>query len=117
MPELGKVIGDPLAPLAILDALRGGRRSYLLKSPGETFSILDLIAALYYVGRLREIGEITRPIHGQHEPGTDRPTASLESAWGFPGSGTVKPLGAPCLDTCGTTWAVKLAPKRWTKFA
>ena len=31
-----------------------------VKVSGETFSILDLIAALYYVGRLREIGEITR---------------------------------------------------------
>ena len=42
-------------------ALRRGRRSPL-KVSGETFSILDLIAALYYVGRLHEIGEITRPI-------------------------------------------------------
>jgi hypothetical protein len=61
LAELGKVIGDPLAPPRSSMALRRGRRSPL-KVSGETFSILDLIAALYYVGRLHEIGEITRPI-------------------------------------------------------
>ena len=33
-----------------------------------------------------------RPIVVNLSLGTDRPTASLESAWGLPGSGTVKPL-------------------------
>ena len=60
-------------------AVRGGRRSSLLKSPVR-LSILDLIAALYYVGRLREIGEITRPLVVNMSLGTDPPTASLESA-------------------------------------
>jgi hypothetical protein len=64
-------------------AVRRGRRSSLLKSPGETFSILDLITALYCVGRLREIGEITRPIVVNMSLATDRPTASLESAIDF----------------------------------
>ena len=53
-------------------ALRRGQRSSLLKSPVR-LSILDLIAALYYVGRLREIGEITRPIVVNMSLGTDPP--------------------------------------------
>ena len=61
-------------------ALRRERRSYLFS--GETFSV-DLIAALSYVGRLREIGEITRPIVVNVSLGTNRPTASLESAIDF----------------------------------
>ena len=60
--ELGKVIGDPLAPPAILNGVAPGATIIPVKVSGETFSILDLIAALYYVGRLHEIGEITRPI-------------------------------------------------------
>ena len=43
-----------------------------VKVSGETFSV-DLIAALYYVGRLREIGEITRPIVVNMSLGTDPP--------------------------------------------
>ena len=74
LAELGKVIGDPLAPPAILNGVAPGATIIPVKASGETFSILDLIAALYYVGRLRETGEITRPIVVNMSLGTDPPS-------------------------------------------
>ena len=58
-------------------------RIILIKVFGETFSILDLSRRSIYVGRLREIGEITRPIVVNMSLVTDRPTASLESVIDF----------------------------------
>ena len=80
--ELGKVIGDPWRHRRSSMACRRGR-IILIKVFGETFSILDLSRRSIYVGRLREIGEITRPIVVNMSLVTDRPTASLESVIDF----------------------------------
>ena len=80
--ELGKVIGDPWRHRRSSMAFRRGR-IIPVKVSGETFSILDLSRRSIYVGRLREIGEITRPIVVNMSLVTDRPTASLESVIDF----------------------------------
>ena len=80
--ELSKLIGDPLAPPAILNGVAPGATIIPVKVSDHAFHILDLIAALYYVGRLRETGEITQPIVVNMSLGMDR-TAGLESAIDF----------------------------------
>ena len=76
-----------------------------IKVSGETFSILDLSRRSIYVGRLREIGEITRPIVVNMSLVTDRHTTSLESAIDFAISRASSLSPLPGTDPDGMGWS------------
>jgi subtilisin family serine protease len=76
--ELGKVIGDHLAPPAILNGVAPGATIIPVKPPVRHSASTSSRRSI--TSRLREIGEITRPLVVNMSLGTDPPTASLESA-------------------------------------